>query len=56
MLYPDIFVKPKDVYMKILLREILDDFESNDQDYIPSESDKYENMVAYLGNMHVSAL
>lgn len=55
ILYPEIFVKPRDNYMKILLQEILEDFKSNEE-YISTESNPYENVLAYMGNIHISPI
>lgn len=50
MLYPEIFVKPRDDYMNIMLKEILEGLQAN-----PDE-DQDENVVAYVGNIHVAPL
>lgn len=56
VLYPDIFVKPKDHYMKTMIQEVLDDFQTQESEYVGSEEDPYENGLAYFGNMHVPAV
>lgn len=55
ILYPEIFVAPRDEYMKILLKEILEDHKSSEE-FMPTECNPYENVLAYIGNIHITPI
>ena len=42
--------------MKTMIQEVLDDFQTQESEYVGSEEDPYENGLAYFGNMHVPAV
>lgn len=56
MLYPEIFVKPKDDYMKVLMLEMLDNFGEAATQATQDEEDGPTEIVSYLGNIHISPL
>lgn len=60
MLYPELFSKPKDEYMKILMLEMLDNFsEKPKEEQLEEEILEEEvptGIVSYIGNVHVSPL
>jgi len=68
LLYPEIFVKPRDEYMQIMLREIMEDPDLGGPDdwdlhgapgsttLDPTKLNPYENILAYIGNVHLAPL
>lgn len=57
-LFPEVFLKPRDDYVKIMLSEIANDLDipNEEMPFYGTKKNPHENILAYIGNLHVSPI